>query len=106
VNSKKFSKSSRIALHRSEDRAKELALAALTHLANDGEEMAKFLAETGFNPSDLRRTIAEPGFAGVMLDYLCSNESLLLAFASAHGIDPSEPETARQFLAAGDARDP
>ena len=76
------------------------------HLADDADEMAKFLAETGFNPSDLRRTIGEPGFAGVMLDYLCSNESLLLAFASAQSIDPSEPEAARQFLAGGDAQEP
>ena len=102
MNSKKFSKSSRFALDRSQERAKELALAALLHLSADTELIGEFLAETGFAPSDLRRAVDEPGFASVMLDYLCSHEALLLAFAAAQGIDPSEPEAARQFLAGGE----
>jgi hypothetical protein len=104
VNSKNFSKSSRFPLTNPAERAKELALDALLFLTVDEERMGKFLGQTGFAPSDLRRATAEPGFAGVMLDYLCSDESLLIAFAAAKGIDPQEPEAARQFLAS--AEDP
>jgi hypothetical protein len=106
VNSKNFSKSSRFAFTEPGARAKELALDALLYLAADQEQLGKFLAETGFDPADLRRTAREPGFASAMLDYLCSNESLLLAFAAAQGIDPSVPEAARQYLAQPRSGDP
>jgi hypothetical protein len=101
VNSKNFSKSSRFRLTKPAERAKELALDALLFLTEDEERLENFLRETGFAPSDLRRAMGESGFAGVMLDYLCSDESLLIAFAAAKGIDPQEPEAARQFLASG-----
>jgi hypothetical protein len=105
VNSKKFSKSSRFPLSDPKQRARELALDALLYLTKDQELMADFLAETGFAASDLRRHAGEPGFAGAMLDYLCSHESLLVAFAADRGIDPMMPEAARQYLASGGRED-
>jgi Protein of unknown function (DUF3572) len=99
VNSKNFSKSSRSSFTEARERAKEIARDALLYLANDEEQLIRFLAETGFNPADLRRMADEPDFASAMLDYLCSNESLLVAFAAAQGIDPSAVDRARQFLA-------
>jgi hypothetical protein len=106
VNSKNFSKSSRIPFTEARERAQALALDALLYLASDQEQLAQFLAETGFDPAALRRTAKEPGFASAMLDYLCANESLLIAFATAQGIDPSAPEAARQLLAQPHSGDP
>jgi hypothetical protein len=99
VNSKNFIKSSRSAIPTHRERAKAFAIKALLYLANDEEEMRRFLTETGFDPADLRRMASDPGFAGAMLDYLCSKESLLMAFAEAQGVDPSAVENARQYLA-------
>ena len=105
VNSKNFSKSSRSAVPSPRERAKAFALDALLYLANDEEEMGRFLAETGFDPADLRKIANDPGFAGAMLDYLCSNEALLIAFAHQQGLDPNAVEAARQLLAHHSERD-
>ncbi len=78
---------------------------ALLYLANDEAEMGRFLGETGFDPADLRRMTNDPGFAGAMLDYLCSHESLLVAFAAAQRVDPAAIENARQSLAANPSGD-
>lgn len=67
--------------------------------------MGRFLAETGFDPADLRRMTNDPGFTGAMLDYLCSHESLLRAFAAAQSVDPAAVENARQYLAHQVSRD-
>jgi hypothetical protein len=99
VNSKNFSKSSRPPFTGARERAKALALDALLYIANDQEQLGHFLGETGFDPADLRRTSLEPGFAGAMLDYLCSNEALLIAFAREQGLDPNAVDAARQLLA-------
>ncbi|MBV9114483.1 MAG: DUF3572 domain-containing protein [Hyphomicrobiales bacterium] len=76
-----------------------MALDALMYLANHEEEMDRFLAETGSDPADLRKMTNDSGFVAAMLDYLCSHESLLVAFAAAQAVDPVAIETARQFLA-------
>ncbi|MBV8767147.1 MAG: DUF3572 domain-containing protein [Hyphomicrobiales bacterium] len=81
VNSKNFMKSNRHPLPPPRQRAQAYALDALIYLAKDEEEMGRFLGETGFDPTDLRKMAEDPGFAGAMLDYLCSHESLLMAFA-------------------------
>ena len=105
MNSKNFSKSSRFPSTGPAERAKELAVLALLHLAKDRELIARFLAETGFEAADLRRMTGEPGFASAMLDYICSKEPLLTAFTADQGIDPAEPETARQYLASIGSRE-
>ncbi|MBV8183631.1 MAG: DUF3572 domain-containing protein, partial [Hyphomicrobiales bacterium] len=105
VNSKNFMKSNRHPLPPPRQRAQAYALDALIYLAKDEEEMGRFLGETGFDPADLRKMAEDPGFAGAMLDYLCSHESLLVAFGRAHAIDPLIIESARQFLAQHPSRD-
>ena len=79
--------------------AKSLALDALVFFAQDQERLGHFLAETGFDPSELRSAAGQPGFTAAMLDYLCSDEALLVAFAAAQNLDPAAVDAARQFLA-------
>jgi hypothetical protein len=78
--------------------AEEIAIAALAFIANDAEQLGRFLTLSGLDPGDLRRAAAEPGFLLGVLDYLASDERLLLAFAADAGLDPTRVEQARHLL--------
>lgn len=64
--------------------------------------MERFLALTGVDPSDVRTLSNESGFQLALLDHLCGDEQLLLAFASAEGHDPEQIVAARFALGGGD----
>ena len=68
--------------------AEETAVAALGFLATDPERQTRFLDVTGLDPGNLRKAAAAPAFLGSVLDYLASDESLLLAFAANAGRSP------------------
>ena len=79
------------------ERAEEIALAALVFLTQDDGRLERFLALTGLHPGDLRNAAAGPGFLPSVLDYLASDEPLLLAFAAHAGLAPEAVDQARQF---------
>ena len=79
--------------------AAELAIAALTFLAEDGERLGRFLALTGIAPASLRAAAREPGFLLGVLDHVAADEDLLLAFANENEIDPQAVLQARDALA-------
>jgi Protein of unknown function (DUF3572) len=78
--------------------AEDMAVAALTFIAQDGERLGRFLALSGLEPENLREAAAEPGFLVGVLDYLSSDEALLLAFAANFQIDPTAIATAQRVL--------
>ncbi len=81
--------------------AESIGLAALVFLTEDGERLGRFLAATGISPGELKATAGTPeGQAGV-LDYLLSDESLLMVFSAEAGIDPGAIAPAREELAGG-----
>ncbi len=82
----------------SRDAAERTAIAVLSYLASEPEELARFLALTGLTPRTLRAATAEPTFAASIFDYLLGNEPLLLAFAERHGIPPAEMAALRRSL--------
>jgi uncharacterized protein DUF3572 len=84
------------------DAARELAVAALGFIAGAPEELSRFLALSGIEPSAIRAAAAEPGFLGGVLAYIAGNERTLLAFAATAGIAPEEVEKARIVLAGAD----
>jgi hypothetical protein len=75
-----------------------MAVPALTFIAQDGEQLARFLALSGLEPGNLREAAAEPSFLVGVLDYLSSDEALLLAFAANFQIDPTAIATAQRLL--------
>lgn len=75
-----------------------MALNGLRFLAADSERLGRFLDVTGLSAQDLRSRAAEPDFLGGVLDYLLSDESLLLAFTAEEGISPDLPGAARRLL--------
>lgn len=74
--------------------AEQLAIRALVFLADDAQELGRFLALTGIETDDIRVAAQEPGFLAGVLEYICSHQPLLLAFGRAEGIDPAEIDRA------------
>ena len=71
----------------------------LTFLGDDPERIGRFLALSGLDVGDLRRVCVTAVFAESLLDHLCAQESLLVAFAETKGYDPASLEAVRQSLA-------
>jgi hypothetical protein len=82
--------------------AEALAVQALTFIAGDGERLGRFLAASGIGPAEIRAAGAEPGFLAGVLDYLASDEGLIVDFAKETGIDPATIGKARHLLGGGD----
>lgn len=82
-----------------QDDAATLAIAALTFIAQDPEQLGRFLALSGIGPESLRTAAREPGFLLGVLDHVSGDETLLLAFAADRGIDPLAVGSARTMLA-------
>jgi hypothetical protein len=80
------------------DAAFELAIAALGFLASERDELLRFLALTGIDPSSIRAAAEEPGFLGGVLAYIAGNESTLLTFAAHARVAPQEIDKARVIL--------
>jgi hypothetical protein len=83
----------------SQEEAEALALAALAYLSQDDERIGRFLALSGLDPGTLRKAAAEPGFLPGVLDYLATDETLLVAFAEEAAVAPERIGEARHLLA-------
>ena len=93
------SQKSRESAHES---AQALAIDVLAYLAADPTSLERFMSLSGLDVGDLRRAAAEPGFFVGVLDFLSSDEALLLSFAANAGRDPAAIERARRILAPPD----
>ncbi len=78
--------------------AESLAVSALGFLAQDDEQLGRFLALSGIGPEMIRKAAADPGFLAGVLDFVAADEPLLLAFARHAGIDPRTVERAQLLL--------
>jgi hypothetical protein len=78
--------------------AAALAIEALSYLANDPQQMSRFLALTGIDPGAIRAAAREPNFLAGVLDYVCGDERLLTAFATHAGVAPEEIGRARHAI--------
>jgi hypothetical protein len=66
-----------------------VAIAALGFLAADEARLRRFLAVCGLGPHNLRQAAADAGFLAAVLDYVASDERLLIAFAASEELDPA-----------------
>ncbi len=80
------------------EQAEKLAIGALAFLASQPETLGRFLQLTGIAPANLRSAAAEPGFLAGVLDYLLTNEALLVDYAHDAGLAPEEIARARAAL--------
>ena len=81
-----------------QDDAGVVALEALAYIAGDESALMRFIQFAGVSPDQLRREAAEPETQAGVLDYLLSDEALLLAFCGEQGYPPETPARARRAL--------
>jgi hypothetical protein len=79
--------------------ASAMAVAALGFIASDPERLGRFLAITGIGPESIRAAASQPDFLLGVLDYLVSDEALLVAFAKESDFEPEHVARARELLA-------
>jgi hypothetical protein len=79
--------------------AESVAIQALNFLAADPEQLARFLALSGLDPSSIRAAAAQPEFLAGVLAHLAQDEALLVGFAADAGVKPGAVERARAVLA-------
>lgn len=78
--------------------AEMLALQAFEFLGNSPEQLERLMSVTGHDPASLSQALQSPdGLAGV-LDYMCQDESLLLAFCETANLPPNLPMRALDTL--------
>ena len=78
--------------------AESLAIQALAFIAGDSARIGPFLAATGIGPEMIRAAAREPNFLRGVLDYMASDDGLLVAFATEAGINPFDIPIARDAL--------
>ena len=77
-----------LALKAAQITVKELADLCLQHMVQHPEQLAEFMAQSGIDPQHLRGLIGTDGFAHGLIDYVVSNEPLLLAVAADSKLQP------------------
>jgi hypothetical protein len=79
--------------------AEILALEALAWLAGQPDGIARFLTVTGLEAGDLRQAAGDRDLLGSVLDFMLTNEPLLLEFCQDASIPPKRIHVARHHLA-------
>ncbi len=80
------------------EEAEQIAIEGLQFVASDMELLGRFLAATGLGPETLRDAAADPTFLAGILEFLMSDESVLLSFLETRRIRPTMIAAARYRL--------
>ena len=91
-----FTRRGKVDPKQQQEAAASLAVTALGFIAGEPERL---LATTGIGPESIRAAASDPDFLLGVLDYLVSDEELLLAFANENSFDPAHVASARDILA-------
>lgn len=81
------------------DQAQNIAIAALSWIAADGEQISRFMALTGIEPDQIRQAANERGFLAGVLEFLMGHEPTLLQFCEENEINPADIQRAYGQLA-------
>lgn len=81
-----------------QDTAETIALQALTYILGSPEHLSRFIALTGYSSDDLRAAATSPEALGGVLDFVLSDERLLLDCADACQLKPEDLPRARNTL--------
>ena len=80
------------------DSAETLALKALTFLLKSQAACERFSAQSGVEGSTLGRRLAEPEVLAAVLDFLLSDEELLVEFCAVESVNAQSMHRARYIL--------
>jgi len=78
--------------------AQELAVAAFEFIAGEPRRLGRFLEMTGIAIESIREASRDSDFLAGVLDHICEDEPLLLAFCREIGVNPDEVVRARAVL--------
>ncbi|MEM8580231.1 MAG: DUF3572 domain-containing protein [Pseudomonadota bacterium] len=81
--------------------AEEVALKALSWIAEDEELLQVFLGSTGASVSDLKSLVSEPEFLLSVLDFLTMDDAWIISFCDAAGLAYEIPMHAKSALPGG-----
>jgi len=70
-------------------------------MTSDASILSRFLDVTGWTPATLASPGSRAAILAASLDYLMSEEDLLLTFAANSGLDPGEVALAHRALQSG-----
>jgi hypothetical protein len=70
------------------EEAETLAVAAFSAITGDEERMSRFMAISGLRPDTIRQAAASPRFFAAILEYVVSDEPLLIALAAELSVKP------------------
>ncbi|RFB81524.1 DUF3572 domain-containing protein [Methylovirgula sp. 4M-Z18] len=79
--------------------AENLAIAALSFLAGDPEQLGRFATLAGLDLANLRQVARQPGFLAAVLDHVTADQALGEACAAALHTSLAALDRARQVLA-------
>lgn len=82
--------------------AETLALRALAWLAADDDLLGRFLGASGAAPGDLAASASDPRFLGSVLDFVLTDDVLVMTFCDAAGYPYPAPMQARAALPGGE----
>lgn len=85
-----------------QDTSAAIALKALAFMARDDEVFGSFLQISGASPDSLKDGLGDRFFLAGVLEYLLSQEILLLEFCAHEKMDPASPKRAQAILAGTD----
>src|SRR5690349_4897368 len=86
-------------------RAEDIAVQGLSFLAAAPERLGRFLEMSGLTPQGIRTAAQSPAFLAGVLDYLVSEDELLLSFAAEVGLKPEIVMQARHMLSPAEFSD-
>jgi hypothetical protein len=80
------------------EEAENVAVGAFAFITSDEERLGRFLAVSGLGPDNIRSAASSPGFFAGILDYVVSDEPLLIALAKELNTKPEHIMGARWTL--------
>ena len=84
-----------------QESAETLAAQVLSWVAEDADRLNAFMAMTGAAPADLARNLAKPAFLATVLDFLLTEDALVIGFCDTRGLAYTAPMQARAALPGG-----
>jgi hypothetical protein len=82
--------------------AETIAAQALAWLAGDPENLNGFLALSGLSPGELMAQAGDARTLGAVLDFILTEDRLVIGFCDAAGLAYTVPQTARAALPGGE----
>jgi Protein of unknown function (DUF3572) len=82
--------------------AETLGAQAFSWVADDADRLNAFMLMTGASPADVVRNITQGAFLGTVLDYILTEDALVIAFCDTRSLPYTAVMQARALLPGGE----